>query len=150
MKVILKTKVNGVGNAGDIKDVSAGYARNFLLPKGLAIIAEASAIKSLEQQRQLADKKDERELSRCQNQKKEIENLQLYHRVKAGEGGRLFGSVTSKDIAEEIARAGIKVDRRKIDLPEPIRQLGSYKLDIRLHPQVMASLTLFVQADESR
>lgn len=147
MKVILKAKVKGVGNAGEIKDVSDGYARNFLLPKGLAVIADANALKSLEQQLQQADKRDERELTRSQNLKEKIENLKLNYKVKAGEGGRLFGSVTSKDIADEMARMGVKVDRRKIMLEEPIRQLGSYELEIRLHPQVTANLTLAVETD---
>lgn len=147
MKVILKAKVKGVGNAGEVKDVSDGYARNFLLPKGLAVIADANALKSLEQQLQQADKRDERELTRSQNLKEKIENLKLSYKVKAGEGGRLFGSVTSKDIADEMARMGVKVDRRKIMLEEPIRQLGSYELEIRLHPQVTANLTLAVETD---
>lgn len=147
MKVILKAKVKGVGNAGEIKDVSDGYARNFLLPKGLAVTADANALKSLEQQLQQADKRDERELTRSQNLKEKIENLKLNYKVKAGEGGRLFGSVTSKDIADEMARMGVKVDRRKIMLEEPIRQLGSYELEIRLHPQVTANLTLAVETD---
>lgn len=147
MKVILKAKVKGVGNAGEVKDVSDGYARNFLLPKGLAVTADANALKSLEQQLQQADKRDERELTRSQNLKEKIENLKLNYKVKAGEGGRLFGSVTSKDIADEMARMGVKVDRRKIMLEEPIRQLGSYELEIRLHPQVTANLTLAVETD---
>jgi large subunit ribosomal protein L9 len=147
MKVILKAKVKGVGNAGEVKDVSDGYARNFLLPKGLAVTADANALKSLEQQLQQADKRDERELTRSQNLKEKIENLKLSYKVKAGEGGRLFGAVTSKDIADEMARMGVKVDRRKIMLEEPIRQLGSYELEIRLHPQVTANLTLAVETD---
>lgn len=147
MKVILKAKVKGVGNAGDVKDVSDGYARNFLLPKGLAVAADANALKSLEQQQQLEDKRDEREFTRSQHLKEKIESLKLNYIVKAGEGGRLFGSVTSKDIADEMARMGVKVDRRKIMLAEPIRQLGSYELEIRLHPQVTANLTLTVKAD---
>ncbi len=146
MKVILKAKVKGVGNAGEVKDVSDGYARNFLLPRGLAVSADANALKSLEQQQQMADKRDEREFTHNQNLKEKIENLKLDYKVKAGEGGRLFGSVTSKDIADEMARMGVKVDRRKVMLEEPIRQLGNYEIEIRLHPQVTACLTLSVEA----
>jgi large subunit ribosomal protein L9 len=144
VQVILKAKVKGVGNAGEVKDVSDGYARNYLLPRGLAVIADANAIKALEQQQQLAEKRDERELASSQNLKEKIENLNLKYQVKAGEGGRLFGSVTGKDIADEMARMGIKVDRRKIILAEPIRQLGNYEIEIRLHPQVTAILKLSI------
>lgn len=144
MKVILKAKVKGVGNAGEVKDVSDGYARNYLLPRGLAVIADANALKALEQQQQLADKRDERELAGSQILKEKIEKLNLNYQVKAGEGGRLFGSVTGKDIADEMARMGIKVDRRKIMLAEPIRQLGNYEIEIRLHPQVTAILKLSI------
>lgn len=145
MKVILKAKVKGVGNPGDVKEVADGYARNFLLPKGLAEIADASSLKKLEQQKKSADKREERELANSQSLKEKIEDLKLTYKVKAGEGGRLFGSVTSKDIADELSRIGIKVDRRKIILTEPIRQLGSYQLEIRLHPQVTANLNFEVE-----
>jgi len=145
MKVILKAKVKGVGNPGDVKEVADGYARNFLLPKGLAEIADASSLKKLEQQKKSADKREERELANSQSLKEKIEDLKLTYKVKAGEGGRLFGSVTSKDIADELSRMGIKVDRRKIILTEPIRQLGSYQLEIRLHPQVTANLNFEVE-----
>jgi len=144
VKVILKAKVKGVGNAGEVKDVSDGYARNYLLPRGLAVIADANALKALEQQQQLAEKRDERELAGSQILKEKIEKLNLNYQVKAGEGGRLFGSVTGKDIADEMARMGIKVDRRKIMLAEPIRQLGNYEIEIRLHPQVTAILKLSI------
>lgn len=147
MKVILKAKIKGVGEIGDVKEVSAGYARNYLLPKGLAIEANADALKSLQQQQQQADRKDERALQRGQELKEKIDNLTVVYKVKAGEGGRLFGSVTSKDIAAELARLGVKVDRRKIVLDEPIRQLGNYKLEIRIHPQVVAGLAVSVESN---
>lgn len=147
MKVILKAKVKGIGNAGEVKDVSDGYARNFLLPRNLAVIADAGALKKLAQEQESASKKDARELSRSQEIQKQIEATQLRYTAKAGEGGRLFGSVTSKDIADQLARKGIKVDRRKILLDEPIRQLGDFELEIRLHHQVTAKLRLTVVAD---
>lgn len=147
MKVILKAKVKGVGEAGDVKEVSAGYARNYLLPKGLAIVADARALKALHQQQQHADKKDEQELAGALKLKQEIESLNLDYSVKAGEGGRLFGSVTSKDIASEMARMGVDVDRRKIILEEPLRELGDYELEIRLQPEVVAKLVVHIKAD---
>ncbi|MGI6365701.1 MAG: 50S ribosomal protein L9 [Bacillota bacterium] len=147
MKVILKQNIKGVGNAGEVKEVSDGYARNYLFPRNLAVIADAGALKKLAQERETASRKDARELSRSREIQKQIEELQLTYIAKAGEGGRLFGSVTSKDIADQLARQGIKVDRRKILLDEPIRQLGDFELEIRLHPQVTAKLRLKVAAD---
>lgn len=147
MKVILKEKVKGVGNAGEVKDVSDGYARNFLLPKKLAVVADAAALKKLAQRQESASKKDARELSSSNEIKKQVEATLLKYTAKAGEGGRLFGSVTSKDIADQLAREGIRVDRRKILLDEPIRQLGDFELEIRLHPQVTAKLRLSVVTD---
>jgi large subunit ribosomal protein L9 len=147
MKVILKEKIKGIGNAGEVKDVSDGYARNFLLPRNLAVVADAAAIKKLAQQQESASKKDARELNRSKEVQQQVEATMLKYTAKAGEGGRLFGSVTSKDIAEQLAREGIRVDRRKILLDEPIRQLGEFELEIRLHPQVTAILRLNVVAD---
>lgn len=147
MKVILKQNVKGVGKAGEVKDVSDGYARNFLLPRNLAVIADAGALKKLAQEQESASKREARELSRSKEIQKQIEEMQLRYTAKAGEGGRLFGSVTSKDIADQLARQGVKVDRRKIHLDEPIRQLGEFELEIRLHPEVTAKLRLTVEAD---
>lgn len=147
MKVILKEKIKGIGNAGEVKDVSDGYARNFLLPRNLAVVADAAAIKKLAQQQESASKKDARELNRSKEVQQQVEAIMLKYTAKAGEGGRLFGSVTSKDIAEQLAREGIRVDRRKILLDEPIRQLGEFELEIRLHPQVTAILRLNVVAN---
>ena len=147
MKIILKAKVKGIGNPGDVKDVSDGYARNYLLPKGLAIIADDAALRTLNQQLQSASKKDQRELTLSQGLKTKIENTPVSYKVKAGEGGRLFGSVTNQDIANHLAQQGIKIDRRKIHMDEPIRQLGSYELEIRLHPDVTATLSLTVEGE---
>lgn len=147
MKVILQQKVKGIGNPGDIKEVSDGYARNFLFPKGLAITADANALKSLEQKRETAEKKDARELAQSKDLQVKLNDTALSFAVKAGEGGRLFGSVTGKDIADQLTRKGFKVDRRKIILDEPIRQLGEYQVEIRLHTQVTAKLKIIVNAD---
>lgn len=146
MKVIMRQSVKGVGNAGEIKNVSDGYARNFLLPRGLAVEADVAAVRSLEEQRKSSEKKEARELADAKTLQVEIEGFTLNYAVNAGEGGRLFGSVTSKDLADQLARAGIKVDRRKIVLDEPIRQLGEYCVDIRLHSQVVAKLKVVVSA----
>lgn len=146
LKVILKQKVKGVGEAGEVKQVSDGYARNFLLPKGLAVIADANALKDLKQKQESTLKKDAKELAEAKGLQSRIEATKLELKANAGEGGRLFGSVTSKDVGDELARVGIKVDRRKIQLDEPIRQLGEYAIDIKLHPQVSAQLKVVVKA----
>ncbi|HOB34763.1 MAG: 50S ribosomal protein L9 [Firmicutes bacterium] len=147
MRVILKAKVKGLGVPGDVKEVSDGYARNFLLPKGLAVVADAAALRKLEQQRQSQSKKEMQELEHCRQLKEQIEAEELKYIAKAGEGGRLFGSVTSNDVAAELARKGIRVDRRKIVLPEPIKSLGKFNVEIRLHSQVTANLTLIVATE---
>jgi len=145
VKVILQQNVKGIGTAGEIKDVSDGYARNFLLPRGLAVVADANAVKNLEKQRESAGKKEAKELASSLELQSKIQATSLDYTANAGEGGRLFGSVTSKDIADQLARTGIKVDRRKIQMDEPIRQLGEYQVEIRLHPQVTAKLKVVVK-----
>lgn len=144
MRVILKQQVKGVGSAGDVKDVSDGYARNFLLPRGLAVEADETAIRTLEQKRRSTEKKEARELAEAKELQAIIQAKSLDYAVNAGEGGRLFGSVTSKDIADQLARTGVRVDRRKLMLEEPIRQLGEYQVEIRLHPEVTAKLKIKV------
>lgn len=146
MRVILKQQVKGVGSAGDVKDVSDGYARNFLLPRGLAVEADETAIKTLDQKRRSAEKKEARELAEAKELQAKIQAIELDYAVNAGEGGRLFGSVTNKDIADQLARSGLKIDRRKLMLEEPIRQLGEYQVEIRLHPEVTAKLKIKVAA----
>lgn len=146
MRVILKQQVKGVGSAGDVKDVSDGYARNFLLPRGLAVEADETAIKTLDQKRRSAEKKEARELAEAKELQAKIQAMELDYAVNAGEGGRLFGSVTNKDIADQLARSGLKIDRRKLMLEEPIRQLGEYQVEIRLHPEVTAKLKIKVAA----
>ncbi len=147
MKVILKTDVKGLGTAGEVKDVSPGYARNFLLPRGLAISADSGNIETLKRQQQAEEKRRNKELEEMRNLKEQIEQTPLVIAANAGEGGRLFGSITTKDIGERLARNGIKIDRRKILLSEPVRQLGEHQITIRLHPQVDATLALEVKAE---
>jgi len=144
MKVILKKKVKGTGEAGEVKEVSDGYARNFLLPRGLAVEADAKAMMKLKQKQQSDAARQAKELAESEELKKKIEAESLKVSAKAGEGGRLFGSVTNKDLGSNLARKGIKVDRRKIQLPDPIRELGEYQVEVRLHPQVTAVLKVEV------
>lgn len=147
MKVIFLQDVKGQGKRGEIKEVSEGYVRNFLLPKGLVKPAEAGNIKNLEMQKASEDKRKAQEKADAEALAAKLETLAIVVRTKAGEGGRLFGAITTKQIAEALEKQeGIKIDKRKIELQEPIRALGFSNLDVKLHPQVKGKLK--VQAAE--
>jgi large subunit ribosomal protein L9 len=144
MKVIFLQDVKGQGKRGEVKDVSEGYANNFLIPRGLAKIATEGNMKSLQVQKQAEARRKDREKEQAQQLAKQIEALTVRIKAKAGEGGRLFGSITSKQIAEELEKMNIRVDKRKIDLPEPIRSLGGSQVPIKLYPDVVATLKVEV------
>ncbi len=144
MKVILQQDVKKMGIRGEVKEVADGYARNYLIPKGLAVEATTKALKELEDRKRRMASKEQDELEKVKALKKKIEHKRVAIKAKAGEGGKLFGSVTSKDIAESLEKEGIKVDRRKIDLPEPIRGLGIFQVYIKLHPEVTVQIEVNV------
>lgn len=148
MKVIFLKDVKGQGKKGQVKEVSEGYARNFLIPRGLAAAANEGNLKQLEQLNKAQSRRKEQEKAEAEKQAAEIAKLKLEFRVKAGEGGRLFGSITSKQIAEELAKHGFKIDKRKITLDDSIRTLGITKVQLRLHPEVTA--TVNVQVTEEK
>ncbi|QNO15030.1 50S ribosomal protein L9 [Alkalicella caledoniensis] len=140
MKVIMLQTVKKVGQQGQVLEVSEGYARNFLLPKGYAVEASKGNVKSLDEQKKSEERKKEKELEEAKKFADKITNTSLSMKAKSGEGGKLFGSVTSKDIAELLAKKGIKVDKRKIELSEPIKSLGEYELNVKLYPEINATL----------
>lgn len=145
MKVILLDKVKGHGEKGDVVNVSDGYARNFLLPRNLAVEATPSNMKVLEQQNKAKREKQQQELEEAKKLAKDIEKITVEIKAKSGEGGRLFGSVTSKDITEIVKKKhGIEIDRRKLVLPEPIRDLGVRSLEVKVYPSVVAKLKVHV------
>lgn len=145
MKVILQSDVKNLGKRGDLVDVAEGYARNFLIPRGLAVEANASNLRSLENQKSQAKARQERELEEARRQATQLGELTVKIARKSGEGGRLFGSVTPGDIADAVRQAaGIALDKRKIELDEPIKALGTYEVSVRLHPGVSASLKVQV------
>ena len=146
MKVIFLQDVKGQGKKGEVKNVSEGYARNFLLPKGLVKEASEGNIKTLEVQNQALEKKKQKEKEDAQALAAKLGEMTVVIKAKAGEGGRLFGAITSKHVAEALAKLGITVDKRKIELDEPIRSLGVTQVPVKLHPDVKA--TLKVQATE--
>lgn len=146
MKVILLKDVKGQGKKGDVKELSEGYVRNFLLPQGLAKLASDGNLKTLEVQNASEQKRKEKEKEDAEALAKKLGEMTVVVKTKAGEGGRLFGAITSKQIAEALAEQGIKIDKRKIELEDPIRTLGVTQVPVKLHPQVKAKLN--VQAAE--
>ncbi len=144
MKVIFLKDVKGKGKQGEVKNVSEGYARNYLFPNNLAAEANKGNLKSLEKKKENEAKKAEEERLEAVAMKDELEKLTVELSTKAGEGGRLFGSVTSKQIADELKKKKYKVDKRKIELSEPIRTLGYTNVPVKLHPEVTATLKVHV------
>ncbi|RJE83281.1 50S ribosomal protein L9 [Paenibacillus sp. 1011MAR3C5] len=142
MKVIFLQDVKGQGKRGQVKDLSEGYVRNFLLPKGLAKLASDGNLKTLEVQTASEEKRKQKEKEDAEALGKRLEEMTIVVKAKAGEGGRLFGAITSKQIAEALAAKGVKIDKRKIELDEPIRTLGVTQVPVKLHPDVKAKLNV--------
>jgi len=145
MKVILAADVKGLGKKGDLVNASDGYARNFLFPRKLAVEATDGNMKKVEFEKKALKDKELAMLAEAKLLATNIEKLVIEIKTKAGEGGRLFGSVTSKEVAEKVEEiSGIKIDKRKIDMPEPIKALGVKNVDLKLHPKVTAKLKVHV------
>jgi large subunit ribosomal protein L9 len=148
MEVILREDVDKLGNRGQVVKVAAGYARNFLLPKRLAVAATASNKKIIEQERQAHLRKDAKLEVEAQDLAKLINGVTVTIKQKAGENDQLFGSVTTKDVADALAAQNYIIDRRKVVLDEPIKQLGEFKVPVRLHKDVTAEVTVVVAKEE--
>jgi large subunit ribosomal protein L9 len=144
MKVILLDDVTTVGRRGEVRDVSDGYARNFLLPKRLAMPATAGNLKNLDHIRKQQDAKADRVRSQAESLRARIETLTCEERRQASEEGKLFGSVTAQDIVDFLEGQGLKVERRRVLLEEPVKALGETAVPIRLHPEVTAQLRVSV------
>lgn len=148
MKVILVQDVKNLGRKNELVNVAEGYGRNFLIPRGLAVEATPANMKRHLQEQQREADKQERAEAEARETAARLAEQTLVLKVKAGEGGRLFGSVTSSDIAEQVERQlGISVDRRRIELDEPLKTIGTHKVSIRLHPGVQAELQVNVVED---
>ena len=144
MKVILREDVDKLGARGDLVKVTSGYARNFLLPKRLAVAATDANKKIVEQERQAHLRKEAKLADEAGDLAKLMASVTVTISQKAGENDQLFGSVTSKDIAEALEKQGYTIERRKIALDEPIKSLGEFKVPLRLHRDVTAEITLNV------
>ncbi len=146
MKVILLKDVKGTGKKGEVKEVSDGYARNFLLPKKMAVVADNTAVKELNEKNKAAENKAQKEYEAALELGKKMEEMNIVIYSKAGDGGRLFGSITSKDIAEQLKKQHeIVVDKRKVLLNEPIRTLGSMNVEIKIHQKVTTKIRVDVR-----
>jgi large subunit ribosomal protein L9 len=145
MKVILKEDVKDLGNMGTVIDVANGYGRNYLIPKNLAVEANPKNIKKLEHEKNIILAKAKKIRKSAEDAAEELSKLSIFIEAQSGEEDKLFGSVTSKDIAEEIAKHGIDVDKRRIILEEPIKRLGSYEVAVKVHQDVSAHVKLEVR-----
>ena len=146
MRVILKREVAGLGRPGDVKDVADGYAQNFLLPRGLAIEATAGEMKVLARARDAKRAKQDRAHADAEELAKRLSETTLVFRLKAGDQGKTFGSVTNKDIAEALQREQkVDVDKTKVHLPEPLKALGVHQVEIRLLTDVRANVTVAIE-----
>ena len=146
VQVILNEDMPNLGRPGDVVKVKAGYARNYLLPRGLAVEANSRNLSAFEHQKAMAMVKREALKNQAAGVKEKLEALQLKVSARAGEEGKLFGSVTNIDIERALREQGFEVDRRRIVLNEPIKQLGDYSVTVRLQPEVEANLKLSVAA----
>lgn len=136
MKVILKEDVKNIGGMGQIVDVADGFARNYLVPRGLAAEANVKNIRSLEHEKTIIQEKAKKIKNQAQVLSDKVSNLTIIIKAKAGEEGKLFGAVTTMDIAEQMKNEGVDIDKKKIVLDEPIKRVGSYSVSIKLHPSV--------------
>ena len=148
MEVILREDIDKLGNRGEVVKVASGYARNFLIPKRLAVAATDSNKKIVEQERQAHLRKEAKQIGEAQDLAKIMSGVSVTITQKAGENDQLFGSVTAKDVADALAAKNYTIDRRKITLDEPIRQLGEFKVPVKLHREVTVEVTVVVAKEE--
>ncbi len=147
VQIILMEDVDNLGETGEVVDVKPGFARNFLLPRGIALEATPANLRRFEEEREHLVDRSSRELEKASALAAEIEAQSLDFPMKAGEDGRLFGSVTSADIAAGLAEQGVVIDRNRIQLDEPIKQLGTYKVVVRLSANIQPAVTVCVVAE---
>lgn len=147
VKVILQEDVDNLGQVGEIVDVRAGYARNFLLPRAKALVASTASIKHLEHQKRLTEKRKQQLRDASMELAKKMAEVQVTITAKVGEQDKLFGSITTKDIAAELIKAGHAVTHRSVKLEHPIKTVGMHKVEVRLQAGVMANVKVWVVAE---
>lgn len=148
MKVILLQEVKNLGKAGDIKEVTDGYARNYLIPRGLAEEATKGKVQENEDKKRKIQQKKDKELSEAERLKEKLQDKSIIIKARAGGADRLFGAVTSREIAEVLQQElRIAIDKKKIELSQPIKQLGEYKVKIKIYPSVQTEIKVIVAAE---
>jgi large subunit ribosomal protein L9 len=147
MKIILREDVRDLGHSGDMVTVKDGYARNYLLPKKLAVVASNKNVRQLEHEKAVIEARSAKLRASAEEEAKKINSVQVTIARKVGEQDKLYGSVTALDIAEAMAAKGVEIDRRDLSLPEPIKSLGSYEVELRLHRDVVAKVKVEVTAE---
>jgi large subunit ribosomal protein L9 len=148
MRIVLREDVETLGRKGDLVEVADGYARNYLVPRGLAIKATRGVVTQAESMRRARETKEGRDREAAQAVAAQIASRALEIKARAGEGGKLFGSVTAADVAEALqAQSGIEIDRRKVVLAEPIRELGDSEVTVKLHTDVVVAVVVHVVAE---
>jgi large subunit ribosomal protein L9 len=144
VKVLLKADVVNLGTGGEVVRVRAGYARNFLLPRGLALPATSGNLSRVEELKQAAEQRKKQERAVAEELKQKLAGVSLKIARKVGDEGKMYGSVTSKDIADAAAAAGVSIDRKRIELTEPIKALGAFEVPVKLHHDVVGTLKVEV------
>lgn len=149
MKVILQADVKGTGKKGDIKEVSDGYARNFLIPKKLAVVATNENINAVEGKREAAAYHKGKEIEEATALREKLSTLSVTLKAKAGDGGRLFGSITSKDVAQALKmQQHIVIDKKKFNLPDGgLKHIGTTQVDVKVYPEITGKLTVIIEAE---
>jgi large subunit ribosomal protein L9 len=148
VKVILKQDIRALGKKGDVKEVADGYGRNFLLPKGLAIEATSGNLKILADQKEMTAQKELREMEEAKELAGRLDGLEINFKVKTGEGGRLFGSITGKDLADQIyQKTKIELDKRKLEIEDAIKNLGKHQVKVHLYKGITAEINVNVVAE---
>jgi large subunit ribosomal protein L9 len=150
MEIILKQDIDDLGFEGDIVKVAKGYARNYLIPKGIALEATPQNIKVMEFKRKKIEVRRLKAKEEAEKLKENLEGLEITFFQKAGEEGKLYGSVTSMDIAEGLEKKGIVVDRRKISLEKPLKNVGEFKIPVKIYPGITGNLNVLVKPEESQ
>jgi large subunit ribosomal protein L9 len=146
MRLILTEDVPSLGNAGDVVRVKRGYGRNYLLPQGKAQLATETRVREIEHQKRVIDEKVQKEVLEHRATGEKLAKVSLEFEMQTNEEGKLFGSVTNGDILERLVVQGFEIDRRKIELPEPIKQVGEHEVNVRLHREVQVSIRVNVSS----
>ncbi|HEY5583543.1 MAG TPA: 50S ribosomal protein L9 [Ruminiclostridium sp.] len=147
MKVILKQDVKGLGKIEQMLEVSDGYARNFLFPKGLAVEASASNVNIMKTKKEAETQKKDREITKAKELAKKIKDITITIKVKAGDNGKLFGSITSKDVVEAMkTQQKLEIDKKKLVMPEALKLVGTFEVEVKIYPEISSKFTVKIES----